>query len=123
MLTKPMLKKCYCVVYQNPDFMFLISERECQIFSGRLYKEIGPLLTGEFTSIELIERLEGRFSFPEVIHFLGEMESRGYLIEAGDDQVPSETASFWHQLGVDTRTGRDRLLGKTVAASAGGYAY
>src|ERR1700680_3595151 len=69
----------------------------------------------ELTSIELMQRLETRVAFPEVIQFLGEMETLGYIIEAGDPTVPNETAAFWHQLDVDTRTGSERLLKTRVA--------
>jgi oxazoline/thiazoline synthase len=118
LLQRPQLKKCYRVEYLAPDHVFLLGERDQQAFTGQVPWVIVPLLTGEYTSVELINRLETRLSFPDVLHFLSELEAHGYTIEAGDPSIPVEIAAFWHEFGIDTGTATDRLAKTRVRLRA-----
>lgn len=109
MLKRPQVKRCFSVEIVEPDEVFLLGERNQQVFTGNLHREIWPLLTGKYTSLELIQKLEGNIPFPDIIYFLGEMERLGYLIEAGPPNVPASEVAFYHTLGVDAQTALDRL--------------
>lgn len=114
MFTKPKFKDCFHVEIVEPENVFLLTEDAYWILSGRIYKNLAPLLTGQHTVEEIVRQLDGQVNPPEVYYALTQLEAKGYLMEA-DGQVPSEQAAFWQSLGVETHLALERLSKTSVS--------
>lgn len=131
MLNKPKFKRCFHVEALEPEGIFLLSERDSFLLSGRLYQLLTPLLDGHHSVDEIIDEvvphlLTEKVSVEEAIsagahvyYALMQMEQKGYIADI-DDHLPSTLASFCDTLNVDAREANCRLQATKVAVKAFG---
>lgn len=55
MLKKPKFKNCFKVITIESEGVFLLSEIDYYVLTGKLYELLAPLINGERTPEELIE--------------------------------------------------------------------
>lgn len=121
MITRPKFKDCFHVEVVEPDHIFLLTEEMHWVLSGPVYITLAPLLDGRHTVADIMIKLDGQFSLPQVYYALNQLEAKGYVVEA-DDTVPPNRAAFWLSLGVDVRTGSQRLAQKHITLHPVGQA-
>lgn len=118
-MLKPQFKECFHVEVVEPDITFLLTEGSYRILTGRGYHHLAPLLNGQHTTPEIIARLAGKASPPEVYYMLHQLAAGGMVVEA-HEAVPPATAAYWHILGGDTAQAHGRLQQTTISLHAVG---
>lgn len=101
--------------------VFVVTETNYNILTGRVYKHLAPLLNGQHTVPELLMRLNGVISPVEATMALNQLQARGYLVEADDETSPQQ-AAFWQMLGVEPPIAAQRLSQAEVAIATVGAA-
>ncbi|HAG81495.1 MAG TPA: adenylate cyclase [Cyanobacteria bacterium UBA12227] len=113
MFKKPKFKSSFQIEILESS-VFLLSEHDSFLLSGRLYKLLVPLIDGQHTVDEIIERLDGEASVAEVYYALMLMEQKGYIVESYD-AFSAEVEAFCELLKVDSREAKKRLDAKNVS--------
>ncbi|NJM41554.1 MAG: TOMM precursor leader peptide-binding protein, partial [Anaerolineae bacterium] len=124
LIQNPQVKDCLHVEVLANEKVFLLSENASWLLGGKTYPHLVPLLTGEHTAGELVQKLAGVASPAEVHYALHQLAASGYVVEAERDEVAPHTASqtaFWHALGVDAKTARQRLAQTCVRITCLGF--
>ncbi|WP_437571065.1 TOMM precursor leader peptide-binding protein [Sorangium sp. So ce542] len=101
--------------------IFLIGERERFVLSGACTAEVAALVDGRRTVGEILRAAAGRISEPEALYTLSRLAERGYLVPAAPE-LPSESAAFWHGVGIDGRAAAEALSCTPVSVLALGEA-
>lgn len=114
MIHRPRFKSCFHCEVVPSEGVFLLSEREYFLLRGTAYLLLAPLLTGQYTTEEIIELLHHQISPPELFYALELLQRKGYVVEA-NTFVPPEQAAFWDMLGVESEVGASRLQETTVS--------
>jgi oxazoline/thiazoline synthase len=97
---KPCIRWHFRVEVVAPKHVYLLSEHESYVLTGRLYCAIVPLLNGQYTVNEIYHRLSEMVSREHIDHVIDRLDRLGYLNDAVDG-MPSEIAAFWSELGVE----------------------
>lgn len=118
MFNKPRFKPHFHIEAVEPSTVYLMSEQGQFALSGRIYVLLAPLLNGQYTVDEIVERLKEDTSLFEIYYTLTSLESQGYLTEAAD--VPNEVAAFWSLQGIDSRVAVSKLQDTKVSVTAFG---
>lgn len=104
----PQIKPHFRVEFVEPKNVYLLSEYATHALTGGLYCQILPLLNGQHTLEEIIQKLDGQVA-PDHIHYvLDRLHEKGYLADAAHSLTP-QAAAFWSLLGVDPQVVSDRL--------------
>ncbi|MEC4813940.1 MAG: TOMM precursor leader peptide-binding protein [Scytonema sp. PMC 1069.18] len=126
MLNKPKLKSLFKIEILEAEGVFLRSERDSFLLSGCLFQLLTPLLDGQHSVDEIIDKilpslLPKQFSAQEVIsaganiyYTLMQMEQKGYIAE-NDNLLPSRLAVFCDTLNVSSQEANRRLQTTKVA--------
>ncbi len=114
MLNKPTFKPHFSVEIIEPNSVYLLSEHEHHVLSGRLYTLLAPLLMGQHHVDEIVQHLDAEVSMLGVYNALIRLESQGYLAEA-DQIMPSSQAAFWSLLDTDSATALNKLKNTKVS--------
>lgn len=114
MTPRPQFKAGYRYEIIPSEGVFLLSETGQFLLRGEAYIQIAPLLDGQYTETEIIQRLDGHLSIAEVFYILQRLRDGGHLV---DEPVllPPQQAAFWDGLGIDSRTVVQRLEATTVS--------
>ncbi|MHC5720857.1 MAG: TOMM precursor leader peptide-binding protein, partial [Nostoc sp.] len=92
----------------EPKNVYLLSESATHALTGSLYCQIIPLLNGQHTLLEIIQKLDGQVP-PDHIHYvLDRLHEKGYLTDAAHT-LTHEAAAFWSLLNVDPQLVSERL--------------
>jgi ribosomal protein S12 methylthiotransferase accessory factor len=118
-LVRPRVKHGFHVEIVPPAQVFLVSESRSVALEGRVYVHLCGLLTGEYTTDEIVEKLEDVVPAPEVYFALGRLANRGCLTE-GERRLDGPRAAFWDLQGLDAADAEDRLAQATVSLKAVG---
>lgn len=118
MLNQPKFKSCFHIEVVESVGVFLLSESDQVVLSGRLYEELAPLLSGR-TVEDIINLLQGKVSAAEVYYALMQLERKGYIVEA-DSILPTEVAAFWHSFNINSQQAAKRLQSTTVSVQTCG---
>lgn len=121
MSDRPRFKSCYHWDVLAPHGVLLLSERGQFVLRGRAYLLIAPFLDGEHTLDEIVTRLEGRLSEPEVLYAVQLLEQKGYVVRSGAP-VPAAETAYWELLGAGADEAARRKSRATVALRALGGA-
>jgi ribosomal protein S12 methylthiotransferase accessory factor len=105
----------------EPDTVFLVSENDYHLLTGPLYRQLAPLLQGNYTVPEIVGLMAGQATYGHVKAALDRLEASGYIVEA-DDTYPAEQAAFWHSLNATTPAVAETLQQKKVSVQAIGEA-
>lgn len=96
----------------------MLSETDYRVLEGHV-ERLAPLLTGEHTTDEIVDRLQEDIPPAEVYYTLLQLEKRGYLVEGGQSLPPRE-AAYWEGLALDTGQVAGRLREASVRVTAFG---
>ncbi|MBD2562723.1 MULTISPECIES: TOMM precursor leader peptide-binding protein [Nostoc] len=138
MLNIPVFKHCYSLETIQPDWVFLLSERDAVWFSDRIFYCLASLIDGHHNIDEIIdiiqlELLPDEKLFPDhnsffqnildtsikAQHALFEMERQGYILEQ-DEEVRSHLAIFCNHLNIKPSEAHRRLQSNKVAVKTCG---
>ncbi len=119
MIKKLRLKYCYYAHILDDKTVLLKSEKDDVILSGKLYVEVLTELRDGISTDQLMVKLEGKRSLFEIGHVLAELKIQGYITES-DGAIPSETYSYWNNLGMDVHTLKQALQDKPVSIESVG---
>ncbi|AGP33393.1 hypothetical protein BE04_29835 [Sorangium cellulosum] len=114
---KPTLR----VERMDAGVVFLIGERERFVVSGACAAEVAALVDGRRTVDEILRAAAGRCSEPEALYTLSRLAAHGYLVPA-TPELPSESAAFWHGVGLDGKAAAEALSRTPVSVLAVGEA-
>nr|ACA04483.1 TenD [Nostoc spongiaeforme var. tenue str. Carmeli] len=83
----------------EPKQVYLLGEQGNHALTGELYCQIVPLLDGQHTIEQIIQKLDGQVPAEYIDYVLNRLAEKGYLTEATPDLSP-EVAAFWTELGI-----------------------
>jgi ribosomal protein S12 methylthiotransferase accessory factor len=115
----PRLQWKYCFRYEivPSEGVILLSERQHFLLRGAVYPLLAPLLDGQHTVSEIIERLRPDISPAEVFYAIDLLQERGYITEAPSPPPPEQTA-FWEMLGIAPSAAAERLHQSSLAVTS-----
>jgi ribosomal protein S12 methylthiotransferase accessory factor len=108
MMKIPQIKPHFRVETVEPKNVYLLSESATHALTGSLYYQILPLLNGQHTLDEIIQKLDGQVP-PDHIHYvLDRLYEKGYLTDAAHT-LTREAAAFWSLLNVNPQVVSEQL--------------
>ncbi|HEY9617668.1 MAG TPA: TOMM precursor leader peptide-binding protein [Microcoleaceae cyanobacterium] len=118
-MKKPQIKPHFRVEIVEPKTVYLLSESATHALTGSLYCQILPLLNGQYTLEEIIQKLDEQVVPDHIDYVLDRLYEKGYLTDAAHTLTP-QAAAFWSLLNVDPQVVSERLLHTQVFVSAVG---
>lgn len=115
----PQIKPHFRVEIIEPKQVYLLEENSTHALTGSLYCQILPLLNGENSLQDIIQKLDGQVPPDHIDYVLQRLQAKGYLTEAAPDLSP-EIAAFWSALGIDPPTAAQSLQQAKIALTAVG---
>lgn len=115
----PQIKPHFRVEVVEPKTVYLLSEYSTHALTGSLYCQILPLLNGQHTRAEIIQKLNGQVPPEHFDYVLDRLHEKGYLTEAVRD-LTAESTAFWSLLNVDPQMVGHRLRQTQVYLTAVG---
>jgi ribosomal protein S12 methylthiotransferase accessory factor len=109
MLNQPILKPRFHVEIQDPETVYLLSEKNSFALSGQLYCQLIPLLDGHHSIDDLVAQLKEQFSLTAIYVALILLQEKGYIIEANPD-LSAEFITLADAVGVDPLLALNRLM-------------
>lgn len=107
-MKNPQIKPHFRVEIVEPKNVYLLSEYATHALTGSLYCQILPLLDGQHTREEIIQKLDGQVLPEHFDYVLDRLDEKGYLTDAAHS-LTREAAAFWSLLNVDPQLVSDRL--------------
>ena len=107
-MKKPQLKPHFRLEVIEPKHVYLLSEYATHALTGGLYCQILPLLNGQHTREELLQKLDGQVPPDHVDYVLDRLQAQGYLTDA-DHPLSPEVSAFWSGLGIEPQQIAERL--------------
>ncbi|AFZ08005.1 bacteriocin biosynthesis cyclodehydratase domain protein [Oscillatoria nigro-viridis PCC 7112] len=83
----------------EPKQVYLLGEQSNHALTGQLYCQIVPLLNGQHTLEQIVEKLDGEVPAEYIDYVLDRLAEKGYLTEVAPE-LSSEVAAFWSELGI-----------------------
>ena len=83
----------------EPNQVYLLAEQSNYALSGQLYCQIVPLLNGQHTREQIVEKFDGAVPAEHIDYVLDRLAEKGYLTEVAPSLSP-EVAAFWSELGI-----------------------
>ncbi len=83
----------------EPKQVYLLGEQANYALTGQLYCQILPLLNGQHSREQIVEKLDGEVPSEYIDYVLDRLAEKGYLTEAAPE-LSSEVAAFWSELGI-----------------------
>ncbi|MEA5519906.1 TOMM precursor leader peptide-binding protein [Limnoraphis robusta] len=83
----------------EPKQVYLLGEQANHALTGQLYCQILPLLNGQHSREQIVEKLDGEVPPEYIDYVLERLAEKGYLTEAAPE-LSSEVAAFWSELGI-----------------------
>ena len=105
----PQIKPHFRVEIIEPKNVYLLSEYATYALTGGLYCQILPLLNGQHTLEEIVQKLDGQVPQEHIEYVLDRLFEKGYLTDAAHS-LTREVAAFWSLLGVDPQVVSEQLL-------------
>jgi oxazoline/thiazoline synthase len=112
-MKQPQLKPHFRLEVIEPKQVYLLSENATHALTGTLYCQILPLLTGQHTRTELIEKLDGQVVAEHLDYVLDRLQEKSYLTDAAPALTPA-AAAFWSGLGVEPSIVAEKLSQQPV---------
>ncbi len=130
-LKKPKFKSCFRVETVESEGIFLLSERDSFLLSGHLYQLLTPLLNGQYSVDEIVDKTlpvlipenapvqEFIAASANIYYALMQMEQQGYIVES-NDPLSSTLAVFCDTLNIRIEEANRRLQSTKVAVKSFG---
>lgn len=118
-MKSPQIKPHFRVEIVEPKNVYLLSEYSTYALTGTLYCQILPLLNGQYTIGEIIQKLDGQVAPEHIEYVLDRLNAKGYLTDAAHD-LTREAAAFWSLLNVAPQMVGDQLPHTQVLVTAVG---
>jgi ribosomal protein S12 methylthiotransferase accessory factor len=83
----------------EPKQVYLLGEQSNHALTGQLYCQIVPLLNGQHTLEQIVEKLDGEVPAEYIDYVIDRLAEKGYLTEVAPE-LSSEVAAFWSELGI-----------------------
>ncbi|WP_293353281.1 MULTISPECIES: TOMM precursor leader peptide-binding protein [unclassified Microcoleus] len=83
----------------EPNQVYLLGEQSNYALTGQLYCQIVPLLDGQHTLAQIVEKFDGEVPPEHIEYVLDRLAEKGYLTEVAPELSP-EVAAFWSELGI-----------------------
>ena len=83
----------------EPNQVYLLGEQANHALSGQLYYQIVPLLDGQHTLAQIVEKFDGEVPQEHIEYVIDRLAERGYLTEVAPE-LSREVAAFWSELGI-----------------------
>lgn len=83
----------------EPKQVYLLGEQSNHALTGQLYCQIVPLLNGQHTREQIVEKFDGEVPAEYIDYVIDRLAEKGYLTEAAPE-LSSEVAAFWSELGI-----------------------
>ena len=119
MLTQPEFKSHLQIEVVESVGVFLVTESESFLLTGRAYELAAPLIDGRHAVEQIVEELQDRISPAEIYYALMTMKQDGYIVEASD-LIPPQVAAIADLLGADRMEALYQLKTKTVGVKSFG---
>ena len=119
MLNKPRFKSYFQVEIIPSVGVFLLSESDYCVLTGKFYELLAPLINGDRSVEEIVKLVKGKAPIAEIYYTLMLMERKGYIIN-NEDNLPLGVAAFWDLLNVERSQVLDRLQSTKVSVTACG---
>jgi bacteriocin biosynthesis cyclodehydratase domain-containing protein len=104
----PQIKPHFRFEIVEPKNVYLLSESATHVLTGSLYCQILPLLNGQHTLEDIIQKLDGQVP-PDHIHYvLDRLYEKGYLTDATHN-FTRKAAAFWSLLNVNPQVVSEQL--------------
>jgi oxazoline/thiazoline synthase len=97
---RPCIKSNLSVEIVEPRHVYLLSEHESHVLTGRLYCAIVPFLDGRHAVEEIHGLLSGQVSPDHIDYVMDRLRGLGYLSDVVDGMLPG-VAAFWSELGFE----------------------
>ena len=104
----PQIKPHFRVEIVEPKNVYLLSESATHALTGSLYCQILPLLSGQHTRAEIIQKLHGQVLPEHFDYVIDRLYEKGYLTDAAHT-LTREAAAFWSLLNVDPQVVSEQL--------------
>ncbi|HXV43246.1 MAG TPA: TOMM precursor leader peptide-binding protein, partial [Anaerolineae bacterium] len=114
MSRRPTFKRSFRWEIVPDEGVFLLSEKDYLLLRGAAYTQVAPFLGGQYTEEEIVERLKGQRSAPEVFYVLERLRRDGYVVDAIPSLAP-EHAAFWEMLDIPPEVAAKRLQEITIS--------
>lgn len=102
----------------EPKQVYLLGEQSNHALTGQLYCQIVPLLNGQHSREQIIEKLDGEVPEEYIDYVLERLAEKGYLTEAAPE-LSSEVAAFWSELGIAPTVAVQALQQPVMLTTAG----
>lgn len=119
MLARPTFKPHLHVEVLPGEGLVLLSETHHVILSEPLYASVAPHLDGRHSADAIVAALSGQAKTAEVRRVLDDLERRGLLTEACNNDAAGE-AALWASHDVDAAMAKQRLAASAVSVDAVG---
>jgi len=119
MAYRPEFKRYFRSIFVPSEGVVLQSEHGHVFLRGHVYSRLAPLLDGQHTVEEVVDKLNGRVSAVEVVYALKLLAQRGYVVDAAPS-VPPTQAAFWDVLNVEPGEAIVRLRETSVSVKTFG---
>jgi ribosomal protein S12 methylthiotransferase accessory factor len=117
MLNKPQFKSCYRVEVVESVGVFLLSELDYCLLTGKPYELLAPQINGDRSVEDLVNLLQDELPAAEVYYTLMLMKQKGYIVESNSD-LPLGVKAFLEGLNVDIEEARERLRSTKVSVKS-----
>ncbi len=107
-MKNPQIKPHFRVEIVEPKNVYLLGEFATHALTGSLYCQILPLLNGQHTLEEIIQKLDGQVPPEHIDYVLDRLYEKGYLTDAAHS-LTREAAAFWSLLNVDPQVVSEQL--------------
>ncbi len=116
MLKKPKFKDCFYVEMIESVGVFLRSELESFVLTGKLYERLVPLIDGDRTVDNIVETLSKEISITEIYYALMLLEKKVYIVE--NDSLSSEIGAFLDLANIDRSQAQTRLKSTQISVTS-----
>ena len=99
-MKRPVFKSHLHVSVIPGEGVLLLSEDSIKALHGKVYELLIPLMDGSRDEDALTDALAGKVDGARVYYALALLEKNGLIAERLPD-VPTETAAFWHGMGIE----------------------
>ncbi|MFB2916920.1 TOMM precursor leader peptide-binding protein [Aerosakkonema funiforme] len=120
MLNRPRFKTQFRVETVEGEGTFLLSENGSIFLSDRIYQAICPLLDGNHTVDQIVDRLQEELPAAYIYYALMELEHKGYLVES-EAILPANLTVFIEHLNINIKDAYHRLQKTKVAVKVLSY--